>query len=282
MLKIENEYLSVSVNQAGAELFSIYGKEEKREYLWQADPAVWNRHAPILFPAVGRMAGDGYIFDGKKYEMKKHGFARNAGFEVISQSDTSLVLRMSSDDETKKIFPFDFELDVYFSLSGKTLTEKYSVRNLSAGKMYFSIGAHPGFFCKHGDFIRFEKPETMKVPYLDGSDTVGNPNDFLMLENEDKMLLSKDLFERGSLALEAPRSTYAELCTPDGKPYLRESYGSVPMLWLWAKAGEEYVCIEPWHGSDERYPEEHLTKKKGIVSLDFSKTFEFPIEITIL
>ena len=279
---LENEYLSVKINPVGAELCSIYGKEEKCEYLWQADPKVWERHAPILFPAVGRVAGDSYIYGGKRYRMGKHGFARDMKFEEVAKSRTSLVLRLRSDNATKEIFPFDFEFDVYFSLCGKTLTEKYTVRNLGAEKMYFSIGAHPGFFCKHGDFIRFEKPETLKAQYLDGSDTVGNPDDFIMLDGKDKITLTKELFERGSLALEAPRSTYAELCTPCGKPYLRESYGNIPMLWLWAKAGEEYICIEPWHGSDERHVEEVLEKKKGIVELDYAKTFEFPIEITIM
>lgn len=283
MLKIENEHIAAKINPFGAELSSLVKKETSREYLWQADNAVWGRHAPILFPVVGRIAGDTFTHGGEQYFMQKHGFARNSNFEVISSSKTSVALRMKSDENTKKTFPFDFELDAYFSLSEEnTLKMEYVVRNVGSERMYFSIGMHPGFFCKFGDFIRFEKAETMKVPYLDGSDTLADPNKFIELKNENKITLTKDLFEQGSLAFEAPVSSYAELCTPDGKAYLRESFGKIPMLWMWAKAGYEYVCVEPWFGSDERYPTNVLADKKGIVSLDFSKEFRFPMEITLI
>ena len=282
MLKIENELISAKINPFGAELSSLVKKADSREYLWQADNAVWGRHAPILFPIVGRIAGDSFTYGGEQYFIQKHGFARNSNFDVISSSKTSVALRMTSDENTKKSFPFDFELDAYFSLDENTLKQEYVVRNVGNNTMYFSIGMHPGFFCKFGDVLRFEKNETMKLPYLDGSDTLADPNKFIELKNENSITLTKDLFEQGSLALEAPVSTYAELCTPDGKAYLRESFGKIPMLWLWAKAGYEYVCVEPWFGSDERYPTNVLVEKKGIMSLDFSEEFRFPIEISLL
>ena len=51
---IENNYLRVSVDDHGAELCSIFDKVHNREVIWQADPAYWKRHAPVLFPNVGR------------------------------------------------------------------------------------------------------------------------------------------------------------------------------------------------------------------------------------
>ena len=282
MLKIENEYICARIECTGAELVSLVDKSTGREYIWQADKTVWARHAPILFPAVGRMAGDMFIHGGNQYYMQKHGFARNSSFEIISSDKTSIVLRLTSSDTTRKIFPFEFELDVYFSVSDKALTQKYAVRNIGSDTMYFSLGMHPGLICRQDDILRFEKKETAKLPYLNGSDTVGNPDDFLMLRNENEIVLSKELFERGSLALEAPLSQSAELCDRDGKPYLRESFGKIPMLWLWSKPGAEFVCVEPWFGSDERYPQNVLAKKKGIVPLDFGKTFEFPMTLQIL
>ena len=51
---IENDYLRVSVDDHGAELCSIFDKVHNREVIWQADPAYWKRHAPVLFPNVGR------------------------------------------------------------------------------------------------------------------------------------------------------------------------------------------------------------------------------------
>ena len=118
--------------------------------------------------------------------------------------------------------------------------------------------------------------------YLDGNDTVGNPENKLILDGETDIVLSKELFENGSLALEAPASTYAELVGSNGVPYLRETFGKTPMLWLWAKPGAEFVCIEPWSGSDERVPTENLENKKGILCLAPAQSFTLPVSITIL
>ena len=94
MLKIENELLTARINPVGAELSSLIKKNTEREYIWQAEPSVWGRHAPLLFPAVGRMSGDSFIYDGKKYFMQKHGFLRGSSFEVVEKTDNSALLRL--------------------------------------------------------------------------------------------------------------------------------------------------------------------------------------------
>ena len=45
---LENEELLIRVERRGAELSRIYDKRTGRDLLWEADPAVWERHAPIL------------------------------------------------------------------------------------------------------------------------------------------------------------------------------------------------------------------------------------------
>ena len=52
---LENENLRVTVESHGAELVSVVNKQTGAEMLWQADPAVWARHAPVLFPYCGRL-----------------------------------------------------------------------------------------------------------------------------------------------------------------------------------------------------------------------------------
>ena len=267
MLKIENELLTARINPVGAELSSLIKKNTEREYIWQAEPSVWGRHAPLLFPAVGRMSGDSFIYDGKKYFMQKHGFLRGSSFEVVEKTDNSALLRFSSNEKTLMSFPFEFDFDAEYSLSESTLVQRLTVTNKGDGNMYFSVGAHPAFNIRIGDTLRFETPEHATLPYLDG---------------ETDIVLSKELFENGSLALEAPASTYAELVGSDGVSYLRETFGKTPMLWLWAKPGAEFVCIEPWSGSDERVPTEELENKKGILCLAPSQSFTLPVSITIL
>lgn len=282
MLRLENEFLSARINPVGAELSSLIKKDTEREYIWQAEPSVWGRHAPLLFPAVGRMSGDSFVYEGKKYFMQKHGFLRGSTFEIISTEETSIFLRFSSNEKTLAVFPFDFDFDAEYSLYGNTLRQRLTVKNKGNGNMYFSVGAHPAFFISIGDTLRFEKPENAILPYLDGNDVIGDPANKLELKNESDILLSKELFEKGSLALEAPTSTYAELVGSDGVPYLREHFGKTPMLWLWAKPGAEFVCIEPWSGSDERYPTEELENKKGILRLSPGESFTLPVDIEIL
>ena len=51
---LENEELLITVESHGAQLSRIYDKKADREILWSADPAVWNRHSPILFPFIGK------------------------------------------------------------------------------------------------------------------------------------------------------------------------------------------------------------------------------------
>lgn len=282
MLKIENELLTARINPVGAELSSLIKKDTEREYIWQAEPSVWGRHAPLLFPAVGRMSGDSFIYDGKKYFMQKHGFLRGSSFEVVEKTDNSALLRFSSNEKTLMSFPFEFDFDAEYSLSESALVQRLTVTNKGDGNMYFSVGAHPAFNIRIGDTLRFETPEHATLPYLDGNDTVGNPESKLILDGETDIVLSKELFENGSLALEAPASTYAELVGSDGVPYLRETFGKTPMLWLWAKPGAEFVCIEPWSGSDERVPTEELENKKGILCLAPSQSFILPVDIKIL
>lgn len=77
MITLENEKLRLKMNLTGAELTSVFNKKNKTEYLWQADPQFWGRHAPVLFPVVGRLKDDTFTYQGQSYSLGQHGFARN-------------------------------------------------------------------------------------------------------------------------------------------------------------------------------------------------------------
>src|SRR5699024_7785261 len=146
-MKLENEYIIVQAKQQGAELTSIRMKEDNTEYLWNADPSHWNRHAPILFPIVGRLVNNTYFVDGTAYEMSQHGFARDMTFDIIHQTDTSVSFLLTSTEETLKKYPFLFSLTVTYTLVDTKVVVDYKVENTGKKEMYFSIGAHPGFNC---------------------------------------------------------------------------------------------------------------------------------------
>lgn len=72
---IHNEFLTLTVDTLGAEAVSLKNAAGE-ELLWQADPAVWKRHAPILFPWTGKLPGGTFTHGGKTYKGGQHGFAR--------------------------------------------------------------------------------------------------------------------------------------------------------------------------------------------------------------
>ncbi|MCT0221434.1 aldose 1-epimerase family protein, partial [Lactiplantibacillus plantarum] len=67
-VELKNEYLTVLINEAGAELSSVKSSDGI-EYMWQADKTFWGRHAPVLFPIVGRLKDDQYTVAGQAYHM---------------------------------------------------------------------------------------------------------------------------------------------------------------------------------------------------------------------
>ena len=95
MVELKNEQLSVVVSEKGAELQSIKDAHGK-EYLWQADPKYWNRHSPILFPIVCSVNDETYRVDGKEYHLPRHGFARDATFKLIAQSQRKVTFVLES------------------------------------------------------------------------------------------------------------------------------------------------------------------------------------------
>ncbi len=103
---LENDFLKVAIDDHGAELVSIYDKEKDREVIWQGDPRFWGRHAPVLFPNVGKHYGNHYRIGDKEYASKQHGFARDTDFTCIDSTLDSVTHQIRSTEETKEVYPF--------------------------------------------------------------------------------------------------------------------------------------------------------------------------------
>ena len=142
---IENDYLRVSVDDHGAELCSIFDKVHNREVIWQADPAYWKRHAPVLFPNVGRHFEDHYRINGVEYPSSQHGFARDSEFTCVDMTADSITHRLKSSDATRENYPYDFELKIKHVLEKNQVSVCWEVISLNDETMYFTIGGHPAF-----------------------------------------------------------------------------------------------------------------------------------------
>ena len=98
---IHNEFLTLTVDTHGAEAVSLKNAAGE-ELLWQADPAVWKRHAPILFPWTGKLPGGTFEVDGKTYKGGQHGFARDMEHTLLKAEGDTIQLELRSDDAIRK------------------------------------------------------------------------------------------------------------------------------------------------------------------------------------
>ena len=118
MLKtLENDILRLTVDTHGAEIHSLVAKDTGIEYIWQADPNYWQRHAPILFPIVGKLKNGQYEYDGTVYRMPGHGFARDKEFEFSGQTENSLEYTLTYDEDILRMYPFKFKLTVTYTIN---------------------------------------------------------------------------------------------------------------------------------------------------------------------
>lgn len=271
--KIENEYLTCEINDFGAELHSLKSKENGKEYVWYGKTEIWYGQAPILFPVIGQLNSDRYFYNGKEYSMPKHGLVRKMNFDLVECGGSKAVFSRKSNADTLEKYPFEFELLATFELEGKTLKNTLTVINKDSKKMYFSIGAHPGFNCKVGDVIEFEQPETVCTERIDHTNLL-MPEKFPLLDNEKQITITKEIFEPDALIISGLKSKKLRL---KGENEIEFTFGDVPVLGIWAKPGAPYVCIEPWHGINDCHDVvDDISKKREIRSLEAGEKFDFP------
>lgn len=283
-----NDHLKVILLTKGAELASIQAADI--EYIWQADSSIWGRHSPILFPIVGRLVDHEYDYLGQTYTMGQHGFARDAHFEVVHKTSSSIIFQLQANKNTKASYPFDFVLQISYTLQEKSIQVAYDVKNPSKKKsLYFSIGAHPAFSCpfekgqKRSDFsLIFDKKIAPPVLIHDDGLYKGKT---IQAMKPGVMKLTDDIFNDDSLTFSPnPFSKVTFRHLPSQKDYLSISFPNFPYLAIWSKKNvPPYVCIEPWYGiADSADHNKDFTKKEGIIQLDPIQNFHAFYDIDIL
>ncbi len=285
---IENDQLQVVIADSGAELSSVYDKKNQEERIWSADPAVWNRHAPILFPFVGKVAGGVYRVGGQEYAMKtQHGFARDMEFACVEVTEQSVTHRLVSTENTRAIYPYEFELLVTHTLDAnnpRLLHVNWEVKNNGGGTMYYSIGGHPGFTVPEGNkepcYVVF--PGKEKLSFVAVDSVTG-----LALANTPIPLPLEEGYVRANVTLlitwilDEQNIQTVQIALPDKTPYVTMDCSEFPMLGVWSKDHFRYICLEPWAGrTDNDGFTGTLEEKYGVQQLDagMSKTWAQRIE----
>jgi galactose mutarotase-like enzyme len=272
-IQLSNEKLEIKISTHGAELRSIRRKDTDTEYLWNADPKYWGRSSPVLFPFVGSIRNKTYRYLGQTYTMGQHGFARDMDFEVIEsaaseQKESATAgtqneawFALESTDETYQNYPFRFRLEIGYRLEGSSVTVMWKVKNIDEKEIYFSIGAHPAFFCpvhegeKQTDcYIGFWNPQGEKMQKFDS--TVMKIEEGLVLNEtapyllEDGLLpITEHLFDCNTLILEHGQAGRVAFLDSSKQEFLAVEFDA-PVVGIWSPTGKQapFICIEPWYG----------------------------------
>lgn len=286
--EIKNNFIRVKINSFGAQLNSLQKVDENLEYIWQANPKYWNRHSPILFPIVGRLKDDSYIYQNQKYNMTQHGFARDKEFEVVKNEIDFIEFRLCSDEKSSEIYPFYFELFISYKLEKNSLVIAYKIINKSLDKMLFSIGAHPAFNWplkedekKEDYFLEFEDIKQTKRYFLNDKGLVYKNENLEIIEN--KIPLNEELFKNDALVFNDLNIKKVSLKNLKNDNFIKVNFENFPYLGIWSKtSGAPFICIEPWFGvADEKNSTQNIEDKKGIIILEKDEIFScfYSIEI---
>ncbi|WP_379946760.1 aldose 1-epimerase family protein [Enterococcus devriesei] len=284
---ITNDFLEATINEKGAELVSLRANEI--EYIWQADPQYWGRHAPILFPFVGRLKDNQYSYQGKTYPMGQHGFARDKEFKVLEQTKEKVTLVLTSDEETKKVYPFDFSLTVSYEIWGEGVRIRFDVENTGEEEMIFALGGHPAFNIPLTDELQFDdyfiafspQKSRVKIP-LDGPFT--NLDQKTIGQTNTNIQLSRGLFKEDALIYETKGLNAYTLGSEESSHSVTLAYNNIPYVGLWSPYPAEapFVCIEPWWGfADTVDSNGRLEDKEGMHRLAGNEHFKTEFSITV-
>ncbi len=281
MTTVSNSELTAQIKHVGAELCSLKNKDNT-EFIWNANPEFWGKHSPILFPIVGTLKNNSYSINNLEYQLSRHGFARDMEFELIKNEGNTAQFLLKSSDKTIKLYPFDFELYITYSLETNCLDIQYEVVNKSKTKMPFSIGAHPAFALteKFDDYsIEFEYDEPLEH-YLLENDLVSNTTQKLEV-NDKNISLNYKLFDADALIFKNLKSKSLTILK-DLQPIVKVNFKDFPNLGIWTKNNAPFICIEPWFGySDTNEKFGNLFEKEGIQIIDSNEVFNahYVIEI---
>ena len=278
---VSNAFISIQIKHLGAELCSLTNASNV-EFIWEGNPSFWGKHSPILFPIVGALKNNSYLCNDKSYSLTRHGFARDMVFELITKTDDSATFSLVFTEETLAKYPFEFELQISYTLVEKKVIVGYHVLNHGQSLMPFSIGAHPAFALPNNfeDYqLEFETDAVLESYVLE-ENLVSNQKNRIALQDKN-LLLNYELFKNDALIFKSVRSKSLVL-KHQKTPVLKISYADFPDLGIWTMANAPFICLEPWFGfSDGLEGSENIFEKEGIQVLKANEKFESAYSIEV-
>ena len=279
--ELENNKLRIRVCSVGAELQSVYSKELEMEYIWQPGAETFAHHTMLLFPNPGRIAHDRIIVGGKVYPATMHGFANDMEFRLVEHSANKILLELAATDYTRRYFPYEFRLQVVFTLKDDVVEQNFYVINDDRKAVYYCLGANPGFYCpivlgESGDdySLVFDTPQNLDREVLEAHTRLLTGNTTPALVGETEIPLDEHFFDDGPrLYCNMNANTITLLSNRSGH-FMELGVAGFENLCLWGAPGKmSVICIEPWCGTSDRTDTDHIWENKpGIRRIEVGET----------
>ena len=295
IISISSNSLTASIDTMGAQLMSL--RKGESEYLWQGDSNWWPRRAPILFPIVGVLKDSKAESAKGTISLARHGLARLNQFEVVEQSASSVTLQLKSTEETRKSYPYDFELKLIFSVAGDTLTQTYEVTNPANVVLPFTLGAHPAFNIPIPGveaasldqyYLLFTHSWTSYGPSITDDGLCDYTTPQKLIVDSDTLPLSWELIDcEKTITLEdVPdrRITLAANAEASSETHgIQIDFEGFDYLGIWSAApGCPFVALEPWCGIADTVDCDGIFEHKpGIISLEPGQSIAKTLNIRV-
>ncbi len=273
MIILENEKLRAVISPKGAELQSLFNKETGLEYMWSGDASFWSKHSPVLFPIVGALKDDTYLYKDITYHLPRHGFARERIFLKDQLSLEEVIFTLTHDASTLAVYPFAFLLKLRYRLQNNSLTCTYEISNPGYDELLFSVGAHPAFAVPmvkdtaYADYyLQFNIPEQLQRWKLE-SGLIADYGEPVPTQNN-RLSLSHELFYQDAIVFKNMQTDCITLGCTKHDHGIHFNFKNFPFFGIWASKDANFVCLEPWCGiADSVQHKRQLINKEGIIIL---------------
>ena len=286
--EIASDRLRATVRAQGGELIAL--ADANGPALWNGGPD-WPRHAPVLFPIVGRLTDDTLIHEGRSYRLTQHGFARDSLFSWVERSTDRAVLELRESPETLAIYPFRFVLQMIYAVADDTLTVTSRVSNPADVPLICGVGAHPAFLWPLTEDIAKEA-HRLTFPQAEPGQGLGveagllGPAIPLPFSGTD-LPLDENLFVNDASVIPDTVNRTVRVAALDGSAResraLTVSWEGYKDLGIWSKpTGAPFLCIEPWFSMASPIGwQGEIAEKPGILRLAPGESRDFVWRATL-
>lgn len=235
---LDNGILHLELTNKGGEMSCLTYKG--MDVLYKGDGPYWSGKNPTLFPFISSPDKKEYIWEGKTYPCRNHGLIRYSTLETITDDGQTVTMRLSSNEETLKEYPFKFEYNITYKLDNNKVIISYDITNKDNKVMPFTFGLHPGFIVRdfssmslvfkddeQGDLFNQKTRDCSKIK-------LGEYKNFL-----------NDLAELQTVIFKNLKSKIVTLKMNEYSVNVDMSKFKYLALWT-ADPEANYICIEPW------------------------------------